>query len=97
METIITDIDIKVIEDVQGRIQDAIHYFKTFDRSAKDIKIYMPEYFNRMFCYHKCMPPVSQLMTEYHGIKVVDGYENKVIISVKNNVIYSIKPIKIKL
>ncbi len=97
MGTIIAEIDIKIIENVATQMQDAIYYFNSLDRSEKDIKIYMPEYFNRMFSYHKVMPQQHGKMTSYHGIDILDGYENKVVMSVKNNVIYSIEPIKIEL
>ena len=97
IRTAIIEIEKKTIESVEMQIQDAIYHFNTLNRSVKDIKIYMPEYFNRMFSYHTIMPPQHIKITSYRGIDVVDGYENKVIVSVKNNVIYSIAPVEIEL
>lgn len=97
METVNISKDNEVINSVDIQIQDAIYYFEFLNRRREEIKIYMPEYFNRMFMYHKVMPPRHGKMTSYHGIDIVDGYENAIIISIKNNVIYSIEPIKIEL
>lgn len=92
-----TEIDIAIVNNVESRMKDAIYHFKSFKIQRDDIKIYMPDCFNRMFSYHKVMPPNYEKITSYNGVDVVEGYENKVIISVKNNVLYKIKPIEIEL
>lgn len=90
--------DVKFINNVEIQILKAIHYFYSLDKREDQICIYMPEYFSRMFMNKMFNKSVQyEKPIRYCGIEVLAGYENAIIISVKNNISFDIKPIKISI
>jgi len=69
----------------------------------KDMLIYMPPYFSAMYSEHLTgrdgTMATFQLKraktNEYRGVKVVDGYENLIVIAAKDSAEKGIEPIKI--
>lgn len=91
-------IDKSVFDSFESFIWDSRKYFGRLNRSDNQITIYMPEYFNRMLAsyfmsnanYAGRFNP--DYISEFHGIKIVDGYENKVVISANDGLLYNIDP-----
>lgn len=88
-------IDNSVFESFESFMHESIVHFNSLDRLDEDITIYMPEYFNDMLSQYISsrghQKPMKHMDT-FRAVKVIVGYENKVIVAIKDGALYSIKP-----
>ncbi len=100
MAKIIEKIDAKLLGKLNVLIAEGIDHFRRLDFEIDAIRIYMPEYMKRKYIdFNKrtlLMPEKLQgVPKKLQGVNVYDGYENQIIISVEDNLLRGINPIKI--
>ena len=94
----------EVFEKIDDKILDAVAHFDNICRDTDDIVMFMPDYFNRLFSKFvddKMIPkqyhPEWDKLCLYKGTTVIEGYENQIVISVRDNVLHNIDPIRIQI
>jgi len=78
----------EVFEKLELEIIEAITILQDAFMGREDICIYMPYYINNMFSNYltkNYMPNIkSETLDEFHGCKIINGYEDKIVISHKD-------------
>lgn len=94
-----TEIKNRFFELAEHEMEKGSHLIQASGVEKEDIIIYMPYYFNRMYCHYLRGKHINitAFISEFQGMKVIDGYENKIVISFKNAVFYNIDPIIIEI
>lgn len=89
-------IDNSIFDSFEHFINESIDHFHSLNRLDEEIIIYVPDYFNKMLTKYIGGKVHGQqnmsCMNTYRGIKVIDGYENKVIVAIKDAALYGIEP-----
>lgn len=88
---------------VESFLKDSIHHFERTGIRRENIEIYMPEYLNKMYIefvkgtknwYLQNTP--FQPMDKFYGVSILNNYENTVVVSFKEAVLYNAEPLKMK-
>jgi len=94
----------KLMGVILDQILDAILHFQGVAADKQDILIWMPDYIQVQFGEY--MSQSGHVQTKetsidhgmyIHGFEVLQGYENNVIVSVKDGSLHKIEPIKIRI
>jgi len=94
----------KLMEVILDQVLDGILHFQSIAADKHDILIWMPEYIQVQFGeYISLSGHVQTRETSIdhgmyiHGFEVLQGYEDSVVVSVKDGSLHKIEPIKIRL
>ena len=91
-------IDNSVFDSFESFLHESLQHFHGLDQLDEDMIIYMPSYFNKMLSYYISGSLFNKkpmgYMDRFKGIKVVDGYQNKIIIAIKYGMLYNIEPLE---
>lgn len=94
--TVLKEVDNSILLSFEGFVYEAIRHFNSLNRDNKDITIYMPSYFNEMLSAFWSSSPYNRkpaaYMNQFTGVKIVDGYEHKVIVAIKDGALHNIEP-----
>ncbi len=88
---------------IQGHLTNAILHFEDIAADRDDIMIYMPDHFQNQFRSElavatRCDSRLGNVkVVKYCGIDVLQGYENKVVVAVKDGALHNVEPVKIEL
>ncbi len=102
-ETNTRSISKEQVDAIREKLIDAAMHFGNIAAAKDDIMIFMPEYFRDIFSdnlhhYRRFDSRMGRIhIILFCGIKVYEGYENSVVVSVSDNVLNEIEPIKIKI
>ncbi len=87
------------LDTIVDSINEGIYAVEAENIRTEDIRIWIPLYFNSMLLkYVADISPVygqyaqDGYLTSYRGVKVLEGYENDVIIGFKDAALYDIAP-----
>lgn len=99
MREIKLEIENVFFEYAENAMRGGIDLIYELEREKENIIIYMPYYFNEMYCRYLMERRIQtgRFITEFQGIKVIDGYENKIVISFKNAIFYNAEPVIINI
>ena len=78
------------LDEFEEFIQNSIEFFEEKGYPREDVRIYMPLYFNGFLCKHmaeKYRYEQGEHILKLHDAPVLAGYENKVIIALKDAVL----------
>ena len=85
-------------ESLPELVYKGILAFEERNIPKEDIMIFIPSHIMRMlgnYVNSQYRMPVEEMRAAMHGVKIIDGYENAVIISYKYNMLHGLEPIKI--